>query len=250
MKENVISTVGLATLGCKVNQCDSAALACDLAAAGFILAPFSGPADAYIINTCTVTAFADFQARQLIRRAHRANPRARILVTGCYAQTQARALAALDHVSYIVGNDAKHRIPELLCAPVGTEGQKQVGDIFSVRQFFAAPVAGPANRTRAFFKIQDGCDAFCSYCIVPFARGKSRSLSLDGFFPARVSLQPGATGKSSPSPASTWGYTARIWNRLSNWSGRWRPFCRNIRRFAFGSAPSNPTKLPMRSWIC
>lgn len=181
MKENVISTVGLATLGCKVNQCDSAALACDLAAAGFILAPFFGPADAYIINTCTVTAFADFQARQLIRRAHRANPRARILVTGCYAQTQARALAALDHVSYIVGNDAKYRIPELLCAPVGTEGQKQVGDIFSVRQFFAAPVAGPANRTRAFFKIQDGCDAFCSYCIVPFARGKSRSLSLDGF---------------------------------------------------------------------
>ncbi len=181
MKKNAISTVGLATLGCKVNQCDSAALAGLLAAAGFTLVPFSGPADAYIINTCTVTAFADFQARQLIRRAHRANPRARILVTGCYAQTQAETLAALDHVSYVIGNDSKHHLPELLCAPVRTQGQKQVGDIFSVRQFFAAPAAGPANRTRAFFKIQAGCDAFCSYCIVPFARGKSRSLPLADF---------------------------------------------------------------------
>ncbi|MEN6359512.1 MAG: tRNA (N(6)-L-threonylcarbamoyladenosine(37)-C(2))-methylthiotransferase MtaB, partial [Smithella sp.] len=102
--DNVILKVGLTTLGCKVNQCDSAALAENLQAANFSLVPFNAFADAYIINTCTVTAFADFQARQLIRRALRANPRARIIVTGCYAQTQAELLAAIDGVTFVVGN--------------------------------------------------------------------------------------------------------------------------------------------------
>ncbi len=85
--------VGLTTLGCKVNQCDSAALAENLQSAGFSLVPFNAFADAYVINTCTVTAFADFQARQLIRRALKKNPLARVIVTGCYAQTQPRMLA-------------------------------------------------------------------------------------------------------------------------------------------------------------
>lgn len=167
---------GLATLGCKVNQCDTAALARDLQSADFVLVPFNGFADVYIINTCTVTAFADFQARQLIRRARRANPEARIVVTGCYAQTQAQELSAIEDVSFIVGNDQKHRIVELLAQSIPDSQRIFASDVLVQKQFPSASAPKLAGRTRAFFKIQDGCDAFCSYCIVPFARGKSRSM--------------------------------------------------------------------------
>lgn len=170
--------VGLATLGCKVNQCDSAALSENLKSAGFSMVPFNAFADAYVINTCTVTAFSDFQARQLIRRALRQNPAARVVVTGCYAQTEPRVLAGIEGVSHVVGNDHKHDIPELLFQPVSGSPQILAGNILAQRRFPSAPVCGLAGRTRAFFKIQDGCDAFCSYCIVPFARGPSRSLPL------------------------------------------------------------------------
>ncbi|NLA40374.1 MAG: tRNA (N(6)-L-threonylcarbamoyladenosine(37)-C(2))-methylthiotransferase MtaB [Smithella sp.] len=178
MKETKMLKVGLTTLGCKVNQCDSAALAEDLQSAGFSLTPFNTFADAYVINTCTVTAFADFQARQLIRRALKKNPLARVIVTGCYAQTQPRTLAALEGVSFVAGNDRKHKIADLLGRPAPDSPQILVGDIFLQTRFPSAPASKLTGRTRAFFKIQDGCDACCSYCIVPFARGRSRSLPL------------------------------------------------------------------------
>lgn len=178
--EKKILKIGIATLGCKVNQCETAVLARDLQSANFTLVPFNAFADIYIINTCTVTAFADFQARQLIRRALRANPRARIIVTGCYAQTQSQTLAGIDGVTLVVGNDQKHRIPELLSNPVQNSHRIYADDIFLQKQFPATTASVLAGRTRAFFKIQDGCDAFCSYCIVPFARGKSRSLPFPG----------------------------------------------------------------------
>ena len=172
--------VGLTTLGCKVNQCDSAALAENLQSAGFSLVPFGAFADAYVINTCTVTAFADFQARQLIRRALKKNPLARILVTGCYAQTQPQTLAAIEGVACVAGNDRKDKIVELLGQPVPGLPRILADDIRRQRHFPSAPAAALTGRTRAFFKIQDGCDAFCSYCIVPYARGPSRSLPLPG----------------------------------------------------------------------
>jgi len=175
-----IIKVGLSTLGCKVNQCDTAAIASDLQSANVALVPFNAFADAYIINTCSVTAFADFQARQLIRRALRLNPRARIIVTGCYAQTQAEALAQIEGVTYIVGNDQKQRIAKLIAGPAPDTPRILAGDIFLEEQMLTCPASGPTGKTRAFFKIQDGCNAFCSYCIVPFARGKSRSLPLSG----------------------------------------------------------------------
>jgi threonylcarbamoyladenosine tRNA methylthiotransferase MtaB len=171
-----IAKIAVATLGCKVNQCDSASLIGQFQEAGFTIVPFTTFADVYVINTCTVTGFSDFQARQLIRRALRANPQAKIAVTGCYAQTQPEALASVKGVSCVIGNDQKHRIAELLQSPP-SDGQKIfVDDIFSQDFFLAAPPPRLSSRTRAFFKIQDGCNAFCSYCIVPFARGKSRSL--------------------------------------------------------------------------
>jgi threonylcarbamoyladenosine tRNA methylthiotransferase MtaB len=168
--------VGLTTLGCKVNQCESAALAEDLQQKDYSLVPFNSFADVYIINTCTVTAFSDFQARQLIRRAHRANPQAKIIVTGCYAQIAAADIAALKGVALVVGNDQKYTIPELL-GNGGTETCRiLVGDIFQQKEFRSMPLSRFIGRTRAFLKIQDGCNSFCSYCIVPFARGKSRSM--------------------------------------------------------------------------
>lgn len=172
--------VGLITLGCKVNQCDSAAMALELQSANFVLAPFNTFADAYIINTCTVTAQADFQARQLIRRALRQNPFARIVVTGCYAQIQAEALSRIDGVTLVVGNDHKHKITELLGQSSSDRRRIWAGDIFQQGQFPPQPASKLTGRTRAFLKVQDGCNAFCSYCIVPFARGKSRSLSVSG----------------------------------------------------------------------
>ena len=179
-KEATMLKVGLTTLGCKVNQCDSAALAENLQSAGFSLVPFGAFADAYVINTCTVTAFADFQARQLIRRALKKNPLARILVTGCYAQTQPQTLAAIEGVACVAGNDRKDKIVELLGQPVPGLPRILADDIRRQRHFPSAPAAALTGRTRAFFKIQDGCDAFCSYCIVPYARGPSRSLPLPG----------------------------------------------------------------------
>ncbi len=168
--------IGLATLGCKVNQCDSAALSENLASAGFSLVPFNAFADVYILNTCTVTAFADFQARQLIRRALRQNPAARIVVTGCYAQTQPLLLAGMEGVAHVVGNDRKLQIAELLHQPAPDSPRILVDDMARHTRFPFAHACALTGRTRAFFKIQDGCSAFCSYCIVPFARGPCRSL--------------------------------------------------------------------------
>lgn len=171
--------VALTTLGCKVNQCDSAALACSLAAANFELTQFNAFADAYIINTCTVTAFADFQARQLIRRAFRKNPLARIIVTGCYAQTQPATLGKLEGVTFVVSNENKQQIADLLSKAIYGDWRNSPRATALPKQSFPA-AAGLTGRTRAFLKIQDGCDAFCSYCIVPLARGASRSLSFSG----------------------------------------------------------------------
>jgi len=171
------TTVGLTTLGCKVNQCETAALAKAIQEKGFRLVPFSSAADYYIINTCTVTASSDFQARQLLRRASRRNPLAKIIVTGCYAQRAPLDLAALDNSSLIIGNDYKNKIIDIL-QEEKTFFQKRmlVNDIRQQDKFINLPAADSYDRTRAFLKIQDGCDAFCSYCIIPLVRGRSRSL--------------------------------------------------------------------------
>ena len=169
--------VGLTTLGCKVNQYESAALAEDLQQKDYALVPFNSIADFYIINTCTVTAFSDYQARQLIRRAHRANPQAKIIVTGCYAQIAAADIAKIEGVALVVGNDQKNTIPELLRS-CGTETCRiYASDIFQQKEFCNMPLSGFIGRSRAYLKIQDGCNSSCSYCIVPFARGKSRSMT-------------------------------------------------------------------------
>ena len=179
-KGREITSFSVVTLGCKVNQCDGASMSLELENAGFRPVAFPSFADAYIINTCTVTAFADFQGRQLVRRAFRINPHARVIVTGCLAQTQPQVPAALGGVAVVAGNDHKHLIAQLLSRPAGDFPLVLAGDIFEQKNFPHLPAAGITGRTRAFFKIQDGCDDFCSYCIVPYARGKSRSLPVAG----------------------------------------------------------------------
>ncbi len=168
--------VAIATLGCKVNQYESAGMAETLRKNGFSPVPFGAPADVYIINTCTVTGKADYQSRQLIRRAVRNNPRAAVLVTGCYAQVRPEEVAGISGVTMVAGNVEKDDIMALMPALAGGEKKTLWSDIRGAREFSTPATMAFSGRTRGLLKIQDGCDTFCRYCIVPYARGKSRSL--------------------------------------------------------------------------
>jgi threonylcarbamoyladenosine tRNA methylthiotransferase MtaB len=167
--------VAIVTLGCKVNQYESQALAEALEKRGHEVVPFTEGSDAVIVNSCTVTHRSDRDTRALARRARRINPAARIVVTGCYAQTEPATLAGLG-VDAVVGTGEKHSIPDLLD---NRATGVLVGDVADLRALAPAPVSRFAGKARAFLKVQDGCDAFCAYCVVPYARGPSRSLPLD-----------------------------------------------------------------------
>ncbi|NPV03194.1 MAG: tRNA (N(6)-L-threonylcarbamoyladenosine(37)-C(2))-methylthiotransferase MtaB [Syntrophaceae bacterium] len=168
--------VSLVTLGCKVNQCESAGIAERLRQRGHVLVGFEDDADVCIVNTCTVTARTDFQSRQLIRRAARRNPLSPVIVTGCYAQVAPDQLVTLPNVRLVAGNVEKETIPDLVGTLNGGPPEVRVGDIGRARRFSGPAADRFTGRTRAFLKIQDGCDARCSYCIVPSARGPSRSM--------------------------------------------------------------------------
>jgi len=168
--------IAVATLGCKVNQCESAGIVEALTARGMTLVPFEERADGYIINTCTVTGRTDYQSRQLIRRAIRKNPAATVLVTGCYAQRAPEEIARIPGIRFITGNAEKERIPDILFEMTASVPRILVGDIRNEKGISRLGATVFPEHTRAFLKIQDGCNAFCSYCIVPHARGASRSL--------------------------------------------------------------------------
>ncbi len=177
-------TVGLATVGCKLNQYETEGIAERLEERGFRVVPFDGPADLYVVNTCTVTGRSDYRSRQMLRRAARANPDALVVATGCYAERDADALAAMPEVGLVVGNSAKNRLASIvvdrLSAPVeGSPESVVVPRTWSGARFGAYDIARFRGYTRAFVKIQDGCDSRCSYCAVPDARGPSRSRPFD-----------------------------------------------------------------------
>ncbi|MGD9044968.1 MAG: tRNA (N(6)-L-threonylcarbamoyladenosine(37)-C(2))-methylthiotransferase MtaB [Desulfobacterales bacterium] len=181
----------ITTLGCKVNQCESDAIATQLRSADWSRALNNEPSEICIINTCTVTQKASMQSRQAVRRAIRANPTARIVVTGCYAQTEPDAIEGIKGVDYIVGNTDKHAICDLIRAdnkPAPGRPLTICSDSQPQPDMEPAPDAAAGGRTRPFFKIQDGCDAFCTYCIVPYARGPSRSKSLESVLAGIQSL--------------------------------------------------------------
>ena len=168
--------VAVTTLGCKVNQCESAGMIEAITGRGHRVVGFNETADVYIINTCTVTARTDFQSRQLVRRAHRRNPQAAIVVTGCYAQVFPGAAASLPGVALVAGNPEKEEIPSLIEKLACGKQETFITDVRGMESCTGPSAARFHGHTRAFLKVQDGCDAYCSYCIVPFARGKSRSL--------------------------------------------------------------------------
>jgi threonylcarbamoyladenosine tRNA methylthiotransferase MtaB len=185
--------------GCRATQADGAALERQFEEQGLVRVPSLANASVVVLNTCTVTAGADQDARAAIRRVKRQNPEAKIIVTGCYAQRAPEEVAALPGVSLVIGNSHKHQLAEIALASssaaspsfvsltgltenreLRTENSVYVSDIFAHTELLAAPVFDAANeRTRPNLKIQDGCDNRCSFCVIPYVRGQSRSLTTD-----------------------------------------------------------------------
>lgn len=166
-------TVAFATLGCKTNQFESAAMRESLEQAGYRVVPFAAGAELVIVNTCTVTSATDAQSRNLVRRARRLNPACRVVVTGCYAQIDPQTLTDLPGVELVIGNEEKRDLLGHLQR--AAEQPVAVADIRAATAAAIPVLASVAERSRAFVQIQNGCDAFCSYCIIPHARGPSRS---------------------------------------------------------------------------
>ncbi len=169
--------VAIKTLGCKINQYDSAVIQERLARESCAFVPFEDPADVYVVNTCTVTDRADWEARQLVRKARRCNPGARVVVTGCYAQVSPEEVAQVPGVDRVVG---LNRMDELVrCVTGGESGAGPAVSVGNPRDERGVGVLGARRfpgRTRAFLKVQEGCNFACSYCIIPTARGRGRSV--------------------------------------------------------------------------
>lgn len=179
MDRKGVIKIAQAVLGCKVNQGDAASLAAALSAQGHTLVPFGQEADVCLVHTCTVTQKTDYQSRQLIRRAIARNPEAQVIVTGCYAQVGPDALKAIPGVDFIVGVGEEKNIPGIVASRKKLKEAETLLSSMEERRFFedgGLPLW--AERTRAYLKVQDGCNSFCSYCIVPHTRGRNRSLPL------------------------------------------------------------------------
>jgi threonylcarbamoyladenosine tRNA methylthiotransferase MtaB len=241
-----VSTFYIQQFGCRATQADGAALERQLLDHGYVAAPDSATASIVVLNTCTVTAAADAQARDSIRKIHAQNPNARMIVTGCYAQRAPEELSTLPGVHWVVGNSHKPQIPNLVAkiAPAATfyagkkgtaiptenesiipvEDQRVIpsgarnllflpapdsqlaqiltGDIFAHPEFLSAPIqGGESHHTRPILKIQDGCNNRCSFCIIPYVRGKSRSLPPDRVIREIQHLT--STNQPSPSVGQT-----------------------------------------------
>ena len=163
------------TLGCKVNQYETEAMEELFRAAGYEIVPFSDAAEVYVINTCSVTSMGDSKSRRMIRRARKHNPEAVVAVTGCYAQTAPEEVLAVEGVNLVIGNQDRKNIVSKVEAINGTDKINDVYDIMHTHEFEELNITHYEHRTRAFIKIQDGCSQFCSYCIIPYARGPVRS---------------------------------------------------------------------------
>lgn len=178
MLNNQSPTIAFHTLGCKVNQHDSAIMAALFQEAGYEIVDFHEKADVYLINTCTVTHLSDRKSRQMIRRASHENPDATVVVCGCYAQTAAGELAGLEEVDLIIGTNERHRVVEA----VEEFRQNHVRKTYlpsddELFYYEDLPHERVSGMTRAYVKVQEGCDQFCAYCIIPYARGPLRSRS-------------------------------------------------------------------------
>jgi threonylcarbamoyladenosine tRNA methylthiotransferase MtaB len=176
-----MKTAAFYTLGCKVNQYDTEAISGIFKEFGYRIIPFDDKADVYVINTCTVTALSERKSRQMIRKAKRNNPLAVVIVTGCYSQAVPDEVSGIGGVRLVTGTSDRHKIREFLDALEDgapkrqNESICQVSNITQVKSFEEMKSSPSESRTRAYLKIQEGCDRFCSYCIIPYVRGHSRS---------------------------------------------------------------------------
>src|SRR5262245_36104103 len=200
-----MATFHIQNFGCRATQADGAAIEKQLLDRGLARTEDGERAEVVVLNTCTVTAAADADARAAIRRVHRANPGCKIVVTGCYAQRAPHELAALPGVTRVIGNSHKHQVADVVASGMvetqlaaspgfvpatvlmetlqatSLSSSVLVGDIFAHTEVMAAPVfeaASTAERTRPNLKIQDGCNNRCSFCVIPSVRGRSRSLPM------------------------------------------------------------------------
>ena len=171
-----MKTVAFITLGCKVNQYETNAMSQKLIKNGYKVLEHNEKADIYIINTCTVTNMSDRKSRQMIRRAKQKNPDSKIIAVGCYAQVAKEELQKIDEIDLILGNEEKVDIVKY-CNKIlqGQKKQNEIIDILSTKKFAEFGETTYTEKTRAVIKIQDGCDRYCSYCIIPYARGRVRS---------------------------------------------------------------------------
>ncbi len=170
-----MKTVAFSTLGCKVNQYETEAISEKFEDMGYTVVPFSDVADYYIINTCSVTAISDRKSRQIIRRAKKTNPDAVIAVMGCYSQTAPDEVLDIDGVNLVLGTKDKASVINLLENIDNTSKMNAVVSVKDNHIYENLTVKRCMDRTRAYIKIQDGCSQFCSYCIIPYARGPIRS---------------------------------------------------------------------------
>lgn len=177
MEEN--KTVALITLGCKVNIAETEGMKLLFQKAGYRIVPEDQLADVYVVNTCTVTSMGDKKSRQMLRRVHSLNPSAIVAAVGCFAQVSPEEAAKVEGVSLVLGNNMKHRIVELVENIRNKERSQYVFERKLLSEYEELPVETYDGHTRAFLKVQDGCDQFCSYCIIPYARGPIRSRDIN-----------------------------------------------------------------------
>lgn len=171
----LIKRAAFITLGCKVNIAETEGMKLLFQHADYKIVEANEHADVYVINTCTVTGMGDKKSRQMIRRAHSLNPEAVIAVVGCFAQVSPDEISKIEGVNLVLGNNMKHRIVELVEDTQKDEKKQYVNERKTLLEYEELPVETYEGHTRAFLKVQDGCDQFCSYCIIPYARGPVRS---------------------------------------------------------------------------
>lgn len=184
-----MKTVAFHTLGCKVNTYESEAMLKLFANDGYKEVDFKEKADVYVINTCTVTNAGDSKSRQMIRKSHRNNPNAVICVVGCYSQVASEEIKTIEGVSIVLGTQFRNQVVELVHEYLQTHEQiVRIADVMRSARFEDLDIDEFTKNTRAFLKIQDGCNNFCTYCIIPYARGKMRSRSKESVLSQAQSL--------------------------------------------------------------
>lgn len=174
MNKEECKKVALHTLGCRLNMSETGSIAQGFVDRGYEVVPFGSKADVVFVNTCTVTDSADSTCRNLIRKAHKSSPGGTVVVAGCYAQMEPETISAMQGVDLVLGTSEKYKVFDYL-----NETQTEIAHVDKSQDFWGAATTPADNHTRAFLKIQDGCNYICSYCIIPFARGRSKAISIE-----------------------------------------------------------------------